>query len=78
MAGTFQRAGKEHIRYIRECARKAWERSNGTVPFEACIVDALKQHRDHIKRIIDATNHFNESRNASYGEGGNSYSALND
>lgn len=73
-----QRRGKEHIRYIAQCARMAWERSNATVPFDACIVDALKQHREHIKKICDATDHYNQSRNASHRPSHGGYSALND
>jgi hypothetical protein len=74
----FQRKGKEHIRYIAGNARKAWERSNGTVPLEACLIDAMKSHRDHIKRILDATDHYNKCRNESNCTNRGGYSALND
>lgn len=78
MAGTFQRQGKEHIRYIREMARKSFERSNGTVPFDACLVDAMKCHRDYIKKLCNAVDHYNKSRDASYRPTHGGYSALND
>lgn len=65
----FQRKGKEHKRYIREIAAKSWKQSNGSIPFNACLIDALKQHREHIKKLLDANKHYYKSRN---------YSALND
>lgn len=74
----YQRKGQEHIRYIADTAHTMWEQSGGTVPLEACIIHALKQHREHIKNIIDATNHFNQSGRKSDCTNRGGYSALND
>lgn len=86
----FQRRGKEHIRYIRACAEKLFERDNTALSFEMCLVDAMKRHREHIKRIMNATEHFNNTRPThkshikrimdagSYRPTHGGYSALND
>lgn len=74
----YQRKGKEHIRYLAQMARDMWEQSRGSVPFDACLIHAMKQHREHIKRIIDATDHFNQSRHTSDCTNRGGYSALND
>ena len=75
----FQRRGKEHIRYIRACAEKLFERSSALISFDKCLTEAMKGHREHIKKLMDATNHFNKSGNAgNYRPTHGGYSALND
>jgi len=73
----FQRAGKEHVRYIFDMAMKMWSGRNFKVPFDDCLWKSMEKHRDYITRIERAAIQFNKSK-PRMGDFAHRDSALND
>jgi len=69
----FQRAGKEHIRYIKEMAEKEWCDCNFKTPFDTCLIHAMEKHKRYIIQIESAALEFARS-----GRSAIKNSALND
>ena len=48
---TFQRRGREHLRYIKKMAEQEWCESDFKIPFHTCLRHAMDKHIDYILQL---------------------------
>ena len=45
--------GKQHIRYISKVANKIWADNDFKIPFDICLLEAMRNHRKILKRELE-------------------------